>query len=122
MINYQLAWITYKRIPVFQNISIQKAFRSKLIEIAKKQNYLVKKLNVTNNTVSLIICALPNVPISIIVKKLKGGTASWMLKNYSAQLSQMGLVKHLWKERHYFVSTVGKEDSVYLDDYLNNIR
>lgn len=122
IIRYQIAWITYKRIAVFKNTDIQKAFRAKLLEIANRQNYLVERLDIQDNSISLIVSAPPNVSISVIVQKLKGGTASWLLNKFSDQFSEMHLDKHLWKEKHYFVSTIGKANSDYLDNYLENIR
>jgi putative transposase len=102
-IGYQVVFCTKYRRKVLAG-EVDEYLKTVLMEIASKKGFEIATMETGPDYVQLFVSAAPHVPVSQIVKWVKGISALRLLRKFLTLKTRMG--SHLWNPS-YYVGTVG---------------
>lgn len=99
---YHVAWYAIDGVYIIEQIG-EKYFEEMFHIIAKDNNFEIKKMRLSKESIYLVIECKPQNYIPNMIKALKGGSAKKVIAENPSILEECGNT-HLW-EVEYFVST-----------------
>ena len=116
--SFHLVFVTKYRKEIFTTEKMRSEMKNILLDIAKNNNVEVNSLEVTPDSVHMLISFKPKYAASSIVKALKGASARAWFKQYPAT-KKLLWKGHLWSPS-FFMSTVGDTPEKTIKDYVEN--
>ena len=107
-----LVFSTKYRRNIFCNKEITTQLKKKIIDVSKKSNFKVEKMEVDKNHIHLLIDYEPCISVVQIVRKLKQETQNDLWFKFKKELNEIYWEdKHLFWSKGYFACSIGEAAS-----------
>lgn len=116
--SFHLVFVTKYRKAIFTTEKMRTDMKNILLDIAKNNDVEVNSLEITPDSVHMLISFKPKYAASSIVKALKGASARAWFKQYPAT-KELLWKGHLWSPS-FFMSTVGDTPEITIKDYVED--
>jgi putative transposase len=110
-----LVWITKYRKPILHG-EVAIRVRDLIREICKSMDVEIIKGHVSKDHLHLLVSVPPHVPVSNLVKRLKGKTSRKLMSEYQ-RLARQFWGRHLWA-RGYFAASSGNVTDDVIAQYI----
>ena len=109
-LKYHLVWVTKYRYPVLEK-SIALRVREIIRQICTHLNVYIVSGHVSKDHVHLLVSVPPQIAVSDLVQRLKGGSSRKLLQEYT-ELKKRYWGRHLWARGYFAVSTGNVTDEI----------
>lgn len=116
--SFHLVFVTKYRKAIFTTEKMRTDMKNILLDIAKNNDVEVNSLEITPDSVHMLISFKPKYAASSIVKALKGASARAWFKQYPAT-KELLWKGHLWSPS-FFMSTVGNVSEKIVKKYIED--
>ncbi len=112
---YHIVWITKYRKPILRG-AIGRRVRELIRQTCASLEVYIVKGHVAQDHVHLLVSVPPKLPVSELVKRLKGRSSRKMLQEYD-ELRREFWGRHLWA-RGYFAASTGNVTDEIVAEYI----
>lgn len=114
-LKYHIVWITKYRKPILRG-AIGRRVRELIRQTCASLEVYIVKGHVAQAHVHLLVSVPPKLPVSELVKRLKGRSSRKMLQEYD-ELRREFWGRHLWA-RGYFAASTGNVTDEIVAEYI----
>lgn len=115
-IKYRIVWLTEAKKPFLIGRTALRA-REIMRQICRTLNVKILSGHVMKYGVELFVLCPPNISVSKLIQRLKGGSSRVLLREFP-ELCQSIYDQHLWMSG-YFCMSVGNSSDKAVNEYIN---
>ncbi len=114
---YHFVWSTKYRRKVLTG-DVAETAKAALLNICDRQGYEVRATEVMPDHIHLFISVEPKIPLTVVAKSLKGGSARTIFTRHP-EIRKRLWAGHLWNPS-YFVGTAGDVSASIIQQYIES--